>query len=155
MTRTEVAQVLAYLVSAWPTVDIGDETAAIWVDQLGNVAMPDGEAAARKLVASSKWFPSPAEFLEQAQAEARSRRAHEHALPPAPAVVEPGKAPSCPRCQHRDHIERLNQSVMGHGWLCGTCWTTFAGTSGEWDQMARARHAWATQQANREDTTWT
>lgn len=150
MTRTECAQVLAYLVSAWPQVELSDETVEVWADQLGGVAYVDAEPAARRLVSSSKWFPSPSEFLEHAQAEARSRRSHDRELPPAPSMVDEGSAPSCPRCQRRDQIERLTSAVMGHTLLCGGCWTTFGGSTGEWERMARDRHKWNERERLRE-----
>lgn len=145
MTRTEVAQTLAYLVSAWPKVEIGDETAEVWVDQLAHIPAVDAEAAARRAVATCKWFPSPAEFLEICHAEARSRDDGRRGLPAPPADVDPASAPSCPCCEHRDRIERLSRAVMGHTWLCGTCWTTFAGTTGEWDRMHKRRVEWREQ----------
>lgn len=139
MNRAETAQILAYLASAWPNVDMAEETVAVWVDQLAPVDYADAEVAARSVVKSARWFPAPSEFLEHAANAARARRSSAPALPAPPST--PGRGPSCPRCGQTDEVEKLPHPIAGHGWLCSgpACWMTFDGTTSEWERMTSTR----------------
>lgn len=89
MNTTETAQLLAYLVSAWPNQNLPDATGKLWATQLATVHLEDAQTAAQSVVASSKWFPTVAEFLEHVQAARTARLARET----PPALVE-GRLPA-------------------------------------------------------------
>lgn len=89
MDTTQVAGLFAYLASAWPNTAVGETQIDIWAEQLAHVDPADARSAAATVVASSKWFPTVAEFLEHVQAARTARLARET----PPALVE-GRLPA-------------------------------------------------------------
>lgn len=82
MNVHEVAGLLAYFGSAWPKMELPDDTADIWARELEDVNVDVARAAAKRLVRSSTFFPSIAEFFEACKHEAQQR----HLAEPLPAL---------------------------------------------------------------------
>lgn len=86
MTPFEASSILAYLVEAWPSMEVGEHTAEVWADALSGVDTQHAHTAARKLVKSEQWPPSVARFLEVARevkrAEDTDRQARALGPPP-------------------------------------------------------------------------
>lgn len=66
MTPTEAGQILTLLHAAFPTFPLADDTSALWVGELQNVAFDDGRQAAQQIIRGEDWFPSVAKFLAAA-----------------------------------------------------------------------------------------
>lgn len=91
MNVHEIAAVLHYLGSSWPSWDMSDDNADVWGSELLPLEADAARAAARNLVQSSKFPPSIAEFLI-AYREVTVRRR----ITAVPALPEPkgdGKVP--------------------------------------------------------------
>lgn len=74
MNRDQIALVLGYLASAYPTAPaMGDGTVAVWSEHLATVDASDAFEAMRNVVRACKWFPSVAEFLAACR-ESQARR---------------------------------------------------------------------------------
>lgn len=74
MNIHETAGLLAYFGSAWPRMELPDDTADIWARELADTNADDARDAAKNLVRSSKFFPSIAEFLDECRMVAVRRR---------------------------------------------------------------------------------
>lgn len=106
------------------------------------------EASQRGLPAGTR--PGKVERLETAKvwldvAREALRKQAAGELVELPDVSSHLNVPSCPRCSGRGEVEPLGTPVGGHDWLCGWCWTTFAGTENEWHAMRYARKVWEEQ----------
>lgn len=73
MIPRDTAAVLGILAAAWPNQTITEQTAAVWREMLADVDQSDAMAAARTLVKRSEWFPSIAQFRNEAEANAHAR----------------------------------------------------------------------------------
>ena len=65
MTKEETAQLLAYLVSAFPQVTIRRENAEVYHLHLKDLEFAKCRAAADVLISGAKWFPTIAQIREQ------------------------------------------------------------------------------------------
>lgn len=74
MTKNEAATILGYFAAAYPNATVTEETAYVWGDMLREIDPLDGLEAARRLMKSSKFFPSVAEFLEAVKPLSAARR---------------------------------------------------------------------------------
>lgn len=88
MNTQEIAATLAMFSAAYPGAPVTEQTSLVWAENLIGVEPADGLAAARSLIRSSKFFPSIAEFVEQARAEKRARLPVTRALSSPPADRE-------------------------------------------------------------------
>lgn len=68
--------VIRYLCSAYPNQQIADGTVAVWCEHLAGQTVEDAMNAAKRLVRSTRWFPSVAEFLECCRLERELREAN-------------------------------------------------------------------------------
>lgn len=62
MNREEIAKILAVCAAAYPQVVISKETAIIYADNLWDLDYAATLATVRRLVSTSKWFPTVAEI---------------------------------------------------------------------------------------------
>ncbi len=62
VTKHELASVLAYLSSAYPSVQISKETATVYFDVLRDLPFEACRDEAKRLVKQSQWFPSAAQI---------------------------------------------------------------------------------------------
>ena len=98
MNRNETAAVLGILAATWPNQTITEQTAAVCMDFLADIDPADAMHAARTLAKREHWFPSIAQFRNEAEAKAHARRnarAATHgigvafrAVPPPPALMD-------------------------------------------------------------------
>lgn len=65
MNVHEVAGVLAYLGSGWPSWKVSDDTADVWANELAPLHVDQAKEAARNLIRISEHQPTVAAFLEQ------------------------------------------------------------------------------------------
>ncbi len=72
MTRKEVAGLVAALTAAFPRAEIGENTVRVYIDMLADLDFDEAQAAVKKLMATSTFFPSIAE-IRQAVADLRTR----------------------------------------------------------------------------------
>lgn len=92
MNVHEVAGLLAYFGSAWPSKELPDDTADVWAMELVDVNPDYGREAAKNLVRSLTFFPSIAEFLDECRRIATTRRA----TPPVAALPQRTEPPDLP-----------------------------------------------------------
>lgn len=86
MNEHEAANVLGVLNAAWPQVELGQQTADLWIGMLERTDVAVAMAAARTVIRHEHWFPSIARFLQAVETEAqheRTRRASTVGLPTA------------------------------------------------------------------------
>jgi len=62
MNKQELASVLAYLSSAYPSVNISKETATVYFDVLKDLPFELCRDEAKRLVKQSQWFPSASQI---------------------------------------------------------------------------------------------
>lgn len=62
MKRSEAKQIIALLLANYPSMNLPSETVEVWTRNLEPYPRREAQEAARKIVDSSKWFPSWAEF---------------------------------------------------------------------------------------------
>jgi hypothetical protein len=74
VNQRNATAVLGVLSAAWPNQDVSEQTATVWMEMLDAVEVEDAMTAARKLVRTSHWFPSIAQFLNETHAEEHARR---------------------------------------------------------------------------------
>lgn len=79
MNTTETAGLLLVFQAAYPSAPITEQTCEVWAHQLIGVFPEDAKKAADMLIATSKFFPSIAEFLEVVRPRAAARNQHEQA----------------------------------------------------------------------------
>jgi len=83
----EAGQILSYFTEAWPTMNVGEDTAVVWADALRGIDAQDAHTAARRLVQSDERPPSIARLIQAARGIAAGRMAH-NALPAAPRLPQ-------------------------------------------------------------------
>lgn len=105
MNQRESATVLALLSTAWPWLDMAENTARVWQHELASVHPDDGLAAARMLIRTSQHFPSIAEYLDTTKGFARRRQEETDAV---------GQLEQGPRTdEERANVRRLVATMRG------------------------------------------
>ena len=73
MTPAETVQVLRYLSTGWPYIEIDEARHVLWIDQLSDLDAADVGDAAKRIVRDDDRFPTVARVREVTRAIARSR----------------------------------------------------------------------------------
>jgi hypothetical protein len=113
----QVTQVLGQFGVAWPRTDMTQETAVLWAAALEDLHPDDGAAAAGKLMTTSKFMPSIAEFREAANTERRTRE----------GVAKVGDLPASKDPSQVDMLRKIIANVKPtdhrhhNGQACPTC----------------------------------
>jgi len=89
MRPGEAAEVLHFLLAAFPSQELEEQTMRLWIDVLGHVEVADARVAASALIADREFFPSLAalrKYVATAQRARENRDAARRGLPgPSPA----------------------------------------------------------------------
>lgn len=73
MNRTEAGQILAYCSQAWPTMSVGEHTAAVWAEALVTTEAADAQAAVQRLVQTDEYPPTVSRIISAARGIAHGR----------------------------------------------------------------------------------
>lgn len=116
MNVQEVASVLAYFGAAFPTMEISDDTADLWVLELADIDPQDAQVGMREYVRTNDTIPNVAKF-RTACAEAKKARERVY-LDEMPALPTPPPVP--PPTEVRQLAQRLRlKSMAGGHWHGG------------------------------------